>query len=75
VPLVGTFDLHAKVTRYMVEQATALVGYHTAPHMQLFEAGQRAVRLFIETIARRLRPVTVLRRLPMLLPGENGRTT
>jgi len=44
-PLVATLDLHANVTHQMVEQAGALVGYHTAPHIDLYETGQRAMRL------------------------------
>jgi len=32
-PPGGTLDLHANVTQTMVDHATALVGYHTAPHV------------------------------------------
>ncbi len=42
VPIVATLDLHANVTRLMVESATILVGYKTYPHIDLFETGQRA---------------------------------
>ena len=31
IPIVLTLDLHANVTRRMVEQADAIVGYHTYP--------------------------------------------
>src|SRR5262249_24379620 len=37
VPLVATLDLHANVTRQMVEAADALVLYHTVPHLDVFE--------------------------------------
>ena len=40
MPLVATLDLHANVTNLMVEQAGALVGYHTSPHIDLYEIGQ-----------------------------------
>jgi microcystin degradation protein MlrC len=75
LPLVGTLDLHANVTQQMVNQATALVGYHTAPHIDLYETGQRGMELMFKTITGRAQPVSALRRLPMILPGENGRTT
>ncbi len=75
VPLVGTLDLHANVTTRMVSQATALVGYHTAPHVDLYETGQRGMRLLLAMLRGKARPVTALRRLPMLLPGETARTT
>src|SRR2546423_1242941 len=41
IPLVATLDLHANVTPLMVRQADALVLYHTAPHIDVFETGQR----------------------------------
>src|SRR5262245_11504362 len=41
VPLVATLDLHANVTERMVRAGDALVLYHTAPHIDVFETGQR----------------------------------
>lgn len=75
VPLVGSLDLHANVTAHVVDQATVLVGYHTAPHIDMYETGQRAMALLGRMVAGETRPVSALRRLPMLLPAENGRTT
>jgi microcystin degradation protein MlrC len=72
---VGTLDLHANVTRHMVDQATALVGYHTAPHVDQYETGQRGMELLYATLMGHANPMTALRRLPMLLPGETARTT
>jgi microcystin degradation protein MlrC len=74
-PLVATLDLHANVTHTMAREATALVGYRTAPHIDLYETGVRAMELLASAVAGEVRPVTVLRRLPMILPAENGRTT
>jgi len=75
VPLVGTLDLHANVTKRMVREATGLVGYHTAPHVDQAGTGRRGMALLSEAIAGRVRPMMALRRLPMLLPGETARTT
>jgi microcystin degradation protein MlrC len=74
-PVVATLDLHANVTARMVSEATALVGYHTMPHIDLYETGVRALALLVRTAAGAITPVQTLRRLPMILPGENGRTT
>ena len=41
-PLVATLDLHANVTERMAAAADALVLYHTAPHVDVLETGQRA---------------------------------
>jgi len=72
VPVVGTLDLHANVTRRMVNEATALVGYHTAPHVDMFEAGHTAAQLLLGCVRGEIEPVTALVRLPMLLPPENS---
>ncbi|HMO56774.1 MAG TPA: M81 family metallopeptidase [Roseiflexaceae bacterium] len=74
-PIVVTLDLHANVTYRMVEHASAIVGYHTAPHIDLYETGRGGTELLIRTIAGEVRPTMALRRLPMILPAENGRTT
>jgi microcystin degradation protein MlrC len=72
VPVVGTLDLHANVTQRMVDEATVLVGYHTAPHVDMFETGCTAAQLLLGCIRGEIEPVTALVRLPMLLPPENS---
>ena len=72
VPVVGTLDLHANVTARMVREATALVGYHTAPHVDMYETGQKAAQVLVAAIQGAISPTTSLVRLPMLLPPENS---
>lgn len=45
VPVAASLDLHANVTRAMLGQADALVGYRTYPHVDMANAGARAARL------------------------------
>jgi microcystin degradation protein MlrC len=45
VPLVASLDLHANVTRAMVETADAMVAYRTYPHVDMADTGARAARL------------------------------
>jgi microcystin degradation protein MlrC len=77
VPLVSTLDLHANITRQMAESANALVGYLTFPHIDLYETGERGMRLLLDAVAKKPQPlpVTVMRKLPMILPAENAQTT
>ncbi|RJL12564.1 M81 family metallopeptidase [Paracoccus siganidrum] len=42
VPIVAALDLHGNITPLMVEQADALVGFLTYPHVDMAETGQRA---------------------------------
>jgi microcystin degradation protein MlrC len=75
VPIVATLDLHANVTRDMASHATTLVGYHTYPHIDLYETGVKAARLLLRMLAGRVRPTMAFRKLPMILPAENMQTT
>lgn len=75
VPIFGTLDLHANVTARMARFATALVGYHTAPHIDLYETGQRAAELLVSTLRGKIKPVMALARLPLIVPAENARHT
>jgi len=71
VPIVGTLDLHANVTERMLEPATALIGYHTSPHIDMYETGQKAAQVLMSVIGGELNPTTSLVRIPMLIPPEN----
>jgi len=75
VPIVGTLDLHANVTTRMVREATALIGYHTAPHVDAYETGQSAARILLDTMRGKVRPAMALERLPLIVPAENARHT
>ena len=45
VPVVASLDLHANVTRQMVDLADALSIYRTYPHVDMAQTGARAARL------------------------------
>lgn len=75
IPLIASLDLHANATEFMAQQATALVGYHTFPHVDLYETGRRGMELLFKIVKGEVHPTPSIRRLPMILPGENGRTT
>jgi microcystin degradation protein MlrC len=74
VPLVATLDLHACVTEQMVREADALVLYHTAPHIDVFETGQRGAAALRRILSEAVRPVTAFQRLPMVVPAERANT-
>lgn len=74
-PIIVTLDLHANVTRRMVELADAIIGYRTYPHVDMFEVGSQAADLMLRTLAGEVRPTTVFRKLPLIVPAENMQTT
>ncbi len=74
VPIVLTLDLHANITRRMVETANAIVGYHTYPHVDMFEIGQKAARLLLRMLQGKVKPTMALCKLPLILPAETSQT-
>jgi microcystin degradation protein MlrC len=74
VPVVATLDLHANVTRRMVEAADALVLYHAYPHVDIFETGQRAAAVLRRILVDGARPVMAFQKVPLVVPPELANT-
>jgi microcystin degradation protein MlrC len=51
LPIAVSLDLHANVTRAMVDQADVLTAYRTYPHVDMKETGARAMQLLLARIA------------------------
>lgn len=64
-PIVVTFDLHGNHTQKRVDAATAIVGFDTYPHVDMAERGREAADLIVATLQGKIRPVTVLRQIPL----------
>lgn len=75
VPVAASLDLHANVTERMVAAADLLCGYHTAPHVDLLETGEKTARLLFAVARGQARPVTAFRKLPMIVPAERHITS
>jgi microcystin degradation protein MlrC len=52
IPVTASLDPHANMTPAMVDLADALAPFRTYPHVDMKDAGARAVRLLLERIAR-----------------------
>ena len=68
VPIVATLDFHANLSAQMVEHADAMIGYKTCPHIDQIETGERALRLMLRLLRGKIKPITVLEKIPMLIP-------
>jgi len=69
VPIVVSLDLHGILTDRMMEYSDAIVAYHTYPHVDFFQTGQRASRLLIK-ILDGARPVSAKVAIPALVRGD-----
>ncbi|VFR56809.1 FIG00439862: hypothetical protein [plant metagenome] len=68
LPVFASLDLHANVTRLMLESADALVAYRTYPHVDMAETGKRTHALLARRLASGRRPVMASHRLDFLIP-------
>lgn len=66
VPVGVTLDMHANVSAEMVRHATVITGYHTYPHLDIYEAGVRAAEVICRTIRGELTPAMTWGSRPML---------
>ena len=75
VPIVATLELHANLSRGIARAVDVLVGYHTSPHIDQGDTGRRGMALLLQIAEGKVKPQTSLRQIPMVVPGENRRTT
>lgn len=70
IPIVVSLDLHGILTEHMVRHSNAIVAYHTYPHVDFFETGERAARLLLRIMAGEVHPVTAVVPIPALVRGD-----
>ncbi len=63
-------DLHGNVSQTLFRGCDLLTCYRTAPHVDVLETRQRALRHLIECVNGGIRPQRALVHVPILLPGE-----
>ena len=74
MPIMVTLDLHANISRGMVELSDGLFGIKHYPHVDMYEAGYLAMKTLIETIRTGEKPEMSFVRLPILLSTGSGYT-
>ena len=70
IPVVVSLDLHGILTDKMLEHSDAIVAYHTYPHVDFFETGQRAAQLLLTIMSGNVKPVTAKVAIPALVRGD-----
>jgi microcystin degradation protein MlrC len=66
VPIAVTCDLHCNLTQRMIDNCTALIGYKTYPHVDMYEVGLRVGRILMGTLAGEVTPVMAWGQRPLL---------
>ena len=70
MPVVISLDLHGILTDLMLIHSDAAVVYHTYPHVDFFQTGERAARLLLRILAGEVKPVTARVPIPALVRGN-----
>lgn len=70
MPIVISLDLHGILTDRMIRQVNGFAIYHTYPHVDFADTGQRAARLLLRIIDEGLRPGIVRVPIPALVRGD-----
>ena len=68
-PIVISLDLHGVLTARMLRHCTGLTAYHTYPHADFVDTGQRAARLLLRILEEGVRPVVARVVVPALVRG------
>jgi microcystin degradation protein MlrC len=74
VPVVVSCDLHANVTRRMVEATDAILGYEHYPHDDTRRTGVRSGELLLRIFRRQVTPSMAHAKLSLLLTAFNSTT-
>ena len=70
IPIVISLDLHAVITDRLVAGADVMVPFHTYPHTDQYDTGQRAARVLLNLLEGSAAPTTARIPLPMLVRGD-----
>lgn len=75
VPIACTFDLHGNIPARLAQFGDILVGLKTAPHTDGAQTAELAERILLDTMAGKLRPVSYVLPIPVIVQGEKAMTT
>lgn len=65
-PVAVALDLHANLSEKMVQNCDILTGYKTYPHVDMYEAGERAGKILFRMIRGEVKPVMAWGHCPVL---------
>ncbi|HLX63970.1 MAG TPA: M81 family metallopeptidase [Planctomycetota bacterium] len=69
-----SYDLHGNLSAKQLENLNMLAAYRTAPHVDVEATREKAMRMLIHCLKKKLRPHRAWVSLPVALPGEKTST-
>jgi microcystin degradation protein MlrC len=74
IPIVTSLDLHGILTDRIIQHSNAVVLYHTYPHVDFYETGERSAKLLLRLLRGEVNPVSVRVEIPALVRGNELKT-
>lgn len=75
IPVLVSLDMHTTWTKKMNDNATAFVGYKTAPHIDTYETGAHAAMMTRHVLEGGGKLTMSSFKIPILIAGEKSETT
>jgi microcystin degradation protein MlrC len=66
LPIAVTCDLHCNLTAAMIDNATALIGYKTYPHVDMYEVAEQVGTIVLDAMQGRCAPAMAWGNVPLL---------
>jgi microcystin degradation protein MlrC len=66
LPIAVTCDMHANLSAEMVTNCTALIGYKTYPHVDMYDVAERVGAVVLDAMEGKCHPVMAWGRLPLM---------
>lgn len=70
IPVIGTLDPHANVSKLMISSTQGLFPYSTNPHIDQRETGKKAAQFLLDVLNRKFRPKQQLLQAPLAISIE-----
>ena len=70
VPIVISMDLHGILTAKMLQNINGLASFHTYPHVDFGDTGQRAAKFLTRILKEGVKPVAARVRVPAIVRGN-----
>jgi microcystin degradation protein MlrC len=70
IPIVVSLDLHGILTDRMMRHSDAVVMFHTYPHVDFWETGERSAKLLLRILSGEVHPVSAKVAIPALVRGN-----
>jgi len=66
LPIAVALDLHTNLTGEMIAHCTAMAGYQTYPHVDMYDTGKKVGQILIESLKGRIHPTMAWMSCPMI---------